>query len=550
MECKNCGAMLEEGQLVCPCCEEPIPQKSKWSKKKIIKLVVAIVAGLLVLSLVAGIVVLALRPKDIYFKDKYLTSDFWANAAHDQVVVTMGDYTLTNGQLQVFYWMQVYDLINYYIEQYGNYAIYYLGIDLTQPLSEQIYDKETGMTWEQYFLEDAIFAWHRYQALTDEAQKAGYALPEEYQKSFAEMRTTMEASAKKEGYDSVDAMLQADLGSSVTFDDYYAYMEVYYTGNLYFNELTSKMEFSDEELEDFYKEYEKTLAQYDINKESGLLVDFHNILVKPEASKDADGKTVYTEAAWEACLQKAKTIQDTWEIGEKTKESFEALAKLKSEDKTSAENGGLYQYVGKNDWATVDVRHILIMPEGGTKDENGSTIYSDEEWEACRVKAQAILDQYLSGAKTEDAFGLLANEHSQDKNGKVTDGGLYADVEVGQMVDPFEDWIFDTARTPGETGLVKTQYGYHVMYFVGRNGPVDEWLFSGDRKVGDTTMVKTDDGYQILYYAAEEEAWEVWCRRGLLNETSQELMESFADSRPIDVRYWAIMLSARVTTES
>lgn len=556
MECKNCGATLEENQSVCPFCgennetAEKEKKKLKWTKKKIVGLVLGIVAGILVLSLVAGIVVLATRKNDVFYKSAYQTSDFWADLTHDQVVATMGDYELTNGQLQVFYWMQVYDLVNYYVENYGEYATYYLGIDLEKPLSEQIYKEETGMTWEQYFLEDAFYAWHRYQALADEAQKAGYQLPAEYQKSFAEMRSSMETSAEEAGYESVDAMLQADLGSSVTFDDYYHYMELYYIGNLYFNEVTAKLVFTDAELEAFFQEHEESLAQYGITKDSGLLVDVRNILVKPVASKDENGNTVYTEEAWADCLVKAQAIMDTWLESDLQEETFAGLAQLKSEDSNNAANGGLYQYIGKNDWATVDVRHILIMPEGGTKGEDGtSIIYSDEDWEACRASAQGILDQYLAGEQTEEAFGALANEHSDDNDGKVTNGGLYEDVATGKMVKPFEEWIFDGSRQPGDTGLVKTEFGYHVMYFVERNAPVDDWLFAEGRKVGDTGMVKTDEGYQILYYVADDVAWEIWCRDGLMTESTEELMQSYADARPIDVRYWAIMLSERTAAE-
>jgi hypothetical protein len=62
----------------------------------------------------------------------------------------------------------------------------------------------------------------------------------------------------------------------------------------------------------------------------------------------------------------------------------------------------------------------------------------------------------------------LANEKSQDKNGKVTDGGLYTNVANGQMAEGFNDWCFADMRNPGDHGLVKTDYGYHVMYFVER----------------------------------------------------------------------------------
>ena len=118
------------------------------------------------------------------------------------------------------------------------------------------------------------------------------------------------------------------------------------------------------------------------------------------------------------------------------------------------------------DTKLVDVRHILLMPEGGTTDENGKTVYSEEEWEACRAAAQAVLDEYLAGELTEERFAELANQYSTDP-GSNTNGGLYTDVYVGQMVEPFENWCFDESRVVGDTGLVQTSYGYHVMFFVG-----------------------------------------------------------------------------------
>ena len=120
--------------------------------------------------------------------------------------------------------------------------------------------------------------------------------------------------------------------------------------------------------------------------------------------------------------------------------------------------------MGKNDLATVDVRHILIMPKGGTKDEQGNTTYSEEDWETCRASAQALLDQYLAGEKTAEAFGALANEHSEDQNGQVTNGGLYTDVATGEMVEAFDAWCFAEGRKAGDYGIVKTELGYHVMY--------------------------------------------------------------------------------------
>lgn len=132
------------------------------------------------------------------------------------------------------------------------------------------------------------------------------------------------------------------------------------------------------------------------------------------------------------------------------------------------ENSGTYEESGvTKDTRYVDVRHILVMIEGGTTDEEtGETTYSDDEWAACETEAQAILDQWLAGEATEDTFAELANEKSEDP-GSNTNGGLYEDVYEGQMVTTFNDWCFDETRAYGDYGLVKTDYGYHVMFFVG-----------------------------------------------------------------------------------
>lgn len=565
MNCKYCGAELEENQLVCPVCggdnqqaqpeteiclektvkEEIAPKKPKWSKKKIAKLVTSIVAGLLVVALIAGSIAW------LNLRKSHEVSGFLAGLSRNAVVATMGDYELTNGQFQVFYWMQVYDLIEYYTNQFGQYATYYLGLDTTKPLSEQIYNETTGETWEQYFIKDAIYAWQRYQALADEAKQVGFQLPAEYIEEFANMEATMDEAVRKEGFESVDSWLQSWLGENVTFDDYYYYLETFCLGQLYREKVTSELTFTDAELEEYFTTNADVLLHYGITKDSGLLVDVRSISIKPISTKDENGNSVYTEEAWATCLEKAQAVLDTWLAGEKTEASFAELATKKSEDSSTASNGGLNQYVAKDEWVTVDVRHILIKPTGGTKDTATNTItYSDAEWEACRESAQALLDQYLAGEKTEDAFGAMANEHSDDQGGKVTDGGIYKDVYKGKMVKAFEEWCFDATRTPGETGLVKTEFGYHIMYFVARNGAVNDWIFAEDRKVGDVEMVKTQDGYQILYYVDAEEGWRVYSQDGLLIETAENLVQSYVDARPVDVRNWAIMIAPLAETET
>ena len=121
----------------------------------------------------------------------------------------------------------------------------------------------------------------------------------------------------------------------------------------------------------------------------------------------------------------------------------------------------------KVDKPMVSVRHILVIPA----EQNEDGTYTDEAWAKAEQKAQALLDEWKAGEATEDSFAALANENSEDP-GSSSNGGLYEDVYPGQMVDPFDEWCFDDARRPGDTGIVKTDYGYHVMYYVSKGEEV------------------------------------------------------------------------------
>lgn len=117
--------------------------------------------------------------------------------------------------------------------------------------------------------------------------------------------------------------------------------------------------------------------------------------------------------------------------------------------------------VQKLDMPNIDIRHILIVPA----EENEDGTYTDEAWEQAQQQAEELLRQWRDGEATEDSFAALAMENSAD--GSASDGGLITDVYPGQMVDAFNDWCFDETRQVGDVGIVKSPYGYHVMYFSG-----------------------------------------------------------------------------------
>ena len=118
------------------------------------------------------------------------------------------------------------------------------------------------------------------------------------------------------------------------------------------------------------------------------------------------------------------------------------------------------------DMKSVDVRHILVFPEGADTSTIYTEEFSEEAWAAGEAKANEIYEAYLAGDLTEESFAALANEHSAD-SGSNTNGGLYTGVMQGDMVAEFDAWCFDESRQVGDTAVVRTDLGFHVMYFSG-----------------------------------------------------------------------------------
>ncbi len=128
-----------------------------------------------------------------------------------------------------------------------------------------------------------------------------------------------------------------------------------------------------------------------------------------------------------------------------------------------------YESVEKNEFLLRNVRHILVQFEGGKYNSTtGETTYTDAEKKKAQKDAQALLEQWKAGAKTEDSFADLATKETDDSGSKNT-GGLYEDIYPGQMVEPFANWVYAEERKAGDTGIVETAYGYHIMYYVGES---------------------------------------------------------------------------------
>ncbi len=102
----------------------------------------------------------------------------------------------------------------------------------------------------------------------------------------------------------------------------------------------------------------------------------------------------------------------------------------------------------------IRARHILLRLPANATPTDSALAYS---------KAHAILDSLKAGVP----FDSLAKHNSIDPSAQQNFGDLYY-FTGGMMVGPFEDAVF--ALQKGQTSLVRTQYGLHIVQVTDR-GP-------------------------------------------------------------------------------
>ena len=427
--------------------------------------------------------------------------------------VTIGEHELSNAELNYFYM----DAVNNFYSSYGSYATLF-GLDVSAPLNEQVVDEEAGLTWADDFLNSAKENAKAVYAMADAAEAAGFALSDEEIAEIEDQMTTLEMYATLYGYSDAEAYLKAIYGSGASKEGYLDYCKLTSLASAYYSNYSDSLTYEDADLRAAEAENYNAYSSYTFNAYYMATSKFLE-----GGTTDEDGNTTYSDeekaAAAEAVQAAAESLMSeditsvekldaaiaALSINEGTEASSTAytdtlyssvnslyLDWVTSEDReegdiaifpssststdedgneTTTLNGYYVVYftsANDNTFALKNVRHILVAFEGGTTDETtGTTTYSDEEKAAAKTSAEEILNEWKSGDATEESFAELANAKSDDGDG--TTGGLYGNIYPGQMVTNFNDWCYDDARTAGETGIVETEYGYHVMYFVGNS---------------------------------------------------------------------------------
>ena len=368
-----------------------------------------------------------------------------------------------------------------------------MGLDTSTPLSEQAFMGAEDMTWADYFREEAFATMRFVHAGKTAAAAKGITLDDADYATLESSKTALTAEAASYGY-TYDEYIKAIYGNLVTAKLYEENTKDYLLATKYANQYYQTLSFTDDEI----------LAYRDANIDNYEIVDAEYVVVTgvPDSKTDENGNLVSaTEEEKAAAMAVAKEAADSilaaYKSGTSLSEAAEAydIASYISNSSMPLTNTdiGAWMFdasrkVGDTDIVTTtssyyvaafhgrklndaleyNARHILI-----TADSLGLAEGVEATDELLLAKAENVL---ASWDGTENGFANLAIEHSQD-TGSAAVGGLYENVPKGYMVSQFEDWCYAEGRQAGDTGIVKTTYGYHIMYFVGY-GDTPYWHYA------------------------------------------------------------------------
>ncbi len=413
--------------------------------------------------------------------------------------VTIGDEKFVAMDVDYFY-ESAYSQV---ASQYGGYFEYI--VDTSIPLSQQAYDDTRS--WRDYLVDEGVELMQQSLILSDAAKEAGYTLSDEGQAQKDELLQQIDELCKANGLSHKE--YYAFYGAGMTEKGFIRNMDMFALANDYRVHLWNSYEFTDADYDAYYAENSKEFdsvdyAYYLVVADTSWQTEYvvTEDMTEEEKTSVEAASAAAAEAAAAACQEQAEDMAAHIIAGG----DFDAIvANYLGEPDAGAVKITGYTYstavyapsVDVADWVfddartpgevgvvptsngccivvfgdrylaqtpTVDVRHILITPAAVTEDDPDGSLAAAAD-EAAAAEAQRIYDEWLAGDATEESFAALATEYSAD-GGSVADGGLYEGVFKGQMVPQFDEWCFDESRQPGDTGIVKTDYGYHIMYFV------------------------------------------------------------------------------------
>lgn len=409
-------------------------------------------------------------------------------------------------------------IVSYY-EQYASYGYY--SLDTTKDYSKQYTTDDDGnkISWQKFFETEALKEVEQITTYYSKALEEGITLTSAQKKTIEKQISTLKDSASQNDV-SLDQYIKANFGTYCSEDTIRIMLEQYYLSANYKGKFKSETKVTDNDVDKYYNDhkndYKKIEFYYiaspydatDDNSKNESIKTAEKIMAKMKDKKSVIALVPEVYSSYIDSQVKSSMEQDSTLTEKKAREEavksyesnvvttvsgsdspfddkmntwlFSDDTKVGSKKYYIDESAGYIYIVLKTSKASVEedetytVRHILVAPESGSNSSSSTsekTEYTDEQWAAAKKKADSILAKFNKTDKSEYEFAKLAEQYSTDSASTSSGsndsfGGLYESVTLGQMVPDFEKWSIDDSRKYGDTGIVKSDYGYHIMFFI------------------------------------------------------------------------------------
>lgn len=376
-----------------------------------------------------------------------------------------------------------YNLVsNSYIAQNGYYLSMF-GVNLNGDLSTQMYS--STMTWKDFFDQMTVDSIASNKALRDQAKEEGftYDASRDYEDYMASIREAAAESGVSER-----EYLRQNFGVYATEARLKKFVMESLQTNAYYEKLTEEKAPSEAEIAAYYEEnrdsydsvdYRLTVVNAELPTEPTDLADPVDETEGTDGAESGEGEdTAYkpSEAEISFAMQEArkaaeealKTVSADGELKENVLRSSVVSqlrdwmfdAERKAGDTTIVENESSHLYYVvefvdryRDETPSVDARIIIVTDDAA-------------------VRENAILEEWASGAATEESFAEVADKY---KNASLVgaEGGLYEAMIPSGLPEALAEWLQDDARKAGDTTAITGGEGEasYVVYYVGTNAP-------------------------------------------------------------------------------
>lgn len=367
-----------------------------------------------------------------------------------------------------------YACYNSYLDDNSEYIGYMF--DGSRSLKDQEYDEE--QSWFEYFSDQAVESMTGIIETAKLAEDAGYRLSDEADEEMAAVMEGIRSSAETAGL-STDKYLENIYGSGMSEKVYKEHLTKSHLAAEYSGRLKEEYTFTEKEIEQYYKEH---LEEY-------TFVNYERFYVK---ASEVD--TEPAEQEKKEAFELAQEIYNRVENGEPLKTvsggyqdkgtyySFDDAyydssfsygewlfsGDRKDGDATVIDDGsGYYVMVfhsrNESSYPAADIIDVSFPVDTASADSSadGDKDKVSQMYEDSCAGAEDLLARWQAGEKTKESFRTL----SSDSESPEVTVNTYTDLTKGRLDDAVNQWVFDSARRPGDCQVIYTESGFHTVYY-------------------------------------------------------------------------------------